>query len=125
VTREFWERLTEFSSHISDLVVDELSAVHNKSLRDKLIGLVSAFHILPTTEEAHALARKYVEAGVVVETYSVDALHLAIASTSGMEYLVSWNFRHIVNTRTRSLVATVNLNNGLTQLEIVAPPELR
>jgi hypothetical protein len=118
-------RLPEFSPHISSLVLDELSAVRKKPLRDKLMGLVSTFSKLATTQEARDLARKYVEAGVVVETFFVDALHLAIASAHGMNYLVSWNFRHIVNVRTRSLVTTVNVNNGLRPLEIVAPPELR
>lgn len=118
-------RLPEFSSHISSLVLDELSAVRKKLLRDKLIGLVSTFNILPATREARDLARKYVQAGVVVETFFVDALHLAVASAHGLDYLVSWNFRHIVNVRTRSLVNAVNVNNGLRPLEIVAPPELR
>jgi len=59
------------------------------------------------------------------ETYYSDALHLAVASVHGMDYLVSWNFRHIVNVRTRALVSSVNTNNGLRPLEIVAPPELR
>ena len=125
LTRDFWMRLPEFSPHISSLVLDELSAVRKKPLRDKLMGLVSTFSKLATTQEARDLARKYVEAGVVVETFFVDALHLAIASAHGMNYLVSWNFRHIVNVRTRSLVTTVNVNNGLRPLEIVAPPELR
>jgi hypothetical protein len=77
------------------------------------------------TQEAQDLARKYVEAGVVVETFYSDALHLAIASTHDMDYLIGWNFRHIVNVRTRALVTTVNVNNGLRQLDIVAPPEMR
>lgn len=61
---------------------------------------------------------------MVVETFFVDALHLAIASVHGLDYLVSWNFKHIVNVRTRRLVNAVNVNNDLRPLEIVAPLEL-
>jgi len=125
LTREFWRRLPNFSPSISSIVLDELAAVRSASLRSRLVRLVSAFKVLPVTADAEALARKYVESGVVVETFYVDALHLAIASTHGMDYLVSWNFRHIVNVRTRSLVASVNVNNGFRPLEIIAPPELR
>ena len=107
------------------MVLDELAAVGKASLRNKLIGLVAGFKILPITGDAHILARKYLDAGVVVENFYGDALHLAVASVHRMDYLVSWNFRHIVNVRTRNLVSTVNINNGLRQLEIIAPPELR
>ena len=106
------------------MVLDELAAIRSASLRGRLVRLVSAFKVLPVTADAKTLARKYVESGVVVETFYADALHLAIASTHGMDYLVSWNFRHIVNVRTRSLVASVNVNNGFRPLEIIAPPEL-
>lgn len=122
---EFWSRLPEFSPHVSSLVLDELAAVGNRNLRVKLLGLISTFKVLSITQEARNLARKYVEAGVVVDTLYSDALHLAIASTHGIDYLVSWNFRHMVNVRTRALVTTVNVNNGFRPLEIVAPPELR
>jgi len=125
LTREFWGRLREFSPHVSSLVLDELAAVGKASLRNKLIGLVAGFKILPITGDAHILARKYLDAGVVVENFYGDALHLAVASVHRMDYLVSWNFRHIVNVRTRNLVSTININNGLRQLEIIAPPELR
>lgn len=122
---EFWRRLPEFSPHISSLVLDELAAVGNRSLREKLLGLVSTFKVLSVTQEARNQARKYVEAGVVVETFYSDALHLAIATVHGVDYLVSWNFRHIVNVRTRALVTTVNVNSGFRPLDIVAPPEMR
>ena len=81
--------------------------------------------VLLVTAEAQTLARQYVESSIVVETFYADALHLAVASAHGMDYLVSWNFRHLVNIRTRKLVASVNVNNGFRQLEIIAPPELR
>lgn len=125
LTREFWRRLPDFSPNISTLVLDELAAVGSIALRNRLLRLVSAFKVLPVTAEAQTLARQYVESDIVVETFYADALHLAVASAHGMDYLVSWNFRHLVNIRTRKLVASVNVNNGFRQLEIIAPPELR
>lgn len=105
-------------------MLDELAAVGRIRLRNELLGLIAAFKVLPITGDAYNLAPKYVEAGVVVETFYADALHLAIASVHSMDYLVSWNFRHIVNIRTRNLVSTVNVNNSLRPLDIIAPPEL-
>lgn len=125
LTREFWRRLPDFSPNISNLVLDELAAVGNSTLRNRLIRLVSGFKVLPVTPDAETLARGYIESGVVVETFYADALHLAIASAHGMDYLVSWNFRHIVNVRTRKLVGSINVNNGFRPLEVVAPPELQ
>jgi hypothetical protein len=65
--------------------------------------------VVPVTAHAETLAGKYIESGVAVEMFCADALHVAIASTHGMEYLVSWNFRHIVNVRTGRLVDSVNV----------------
>ena len=53
-----------------------------------------------------------------------DANHVAVAVVNGIQYLASWNFRHLVKIATRRLVNLVNALVGYGQIEIVAPPEL-
>lgn len=53
-----------------------------------------------------------------------DALHVAIASFNEINYLISWNFEHIVKVKTRKLVNFVNVINGYREIEIISPQEL-
>ena len=56
--------------------------------------------------------------------YSEDALHIAIATLNKMDYLLSWNFRHIVKIKTRRIINKVNLSLGYSELSIITPAEL-
>ena len=53
-----------------------------------------------------------------------DALHVAIAAFYGVEYLVSWNFRHIVNAAMRSRIEQVCRKAGFEPPIICTPEEL-
>ena len=61
------------------------------------------------TEEAATLAERYIAAGVVVATKRVDAQHIALATISRVDVLVSWNFKHIVNLQRIHGYNSVNL----------------
>ena len=76
------------------------------------------------TGEATALAEQYVTAGVVTAGKLVDAQHIAIATLSQVDALVSWNFKHIVNLRRIRGYNSVNLRLGHRLLEIRTPPEV-
>ena len=49
---------------------------------------------------------------------------IAIATVAGVDVLVSWNFKHIVNLRKIKLFNSVNLQEGYNILEIRTPKEL-
>ncbi len=75
-------------------------------------------------EEAFLLAEKYLEEKVVGKTSADDCRHIATATINKVDYLVSWNFKHIVNVfRIRGYNA-VNLKNGYIQLDIRSPKEI-
>ncbi len=76
------------------------------------------------TPAMHDLANAYVRAGVVPTRYLDDALHIAAATCSDADVLVSWNFKHLVKRNTRLLVNYLNAQRGLPSIEILAPPEL-
>ena len=54
----------------------------------------------------------------------LDLRHLAVAVINGMDAVVSWNFKDIVNVRTRRAVHSINLRLGLSLIEIVSPEEV-
>ena len=74
--------------------------------------------------DALELAEQYVRSGVIPEKYRDDAFHIAIACTNGLQYLLSWNFEHIVKLKTKRIVNLINLTSGYREIEIVTPGEL-
>ena len=83
-----------------------------------------ASELLMATEEAEDLAEEYLRAGVVSPKFADDALHVAVCSTHRIPYLVSWNFRHLVNVRREAGFNAVNLLQGYPSLSIVNAKEL-
>src|SRR5207245_6338427 len=82
------------------------------------------FSDLPVTDEMRALAEKYLLAGAFTRTRYNDAVHVAAATLSRQDVLVSWNFKHLVNRRRRAMVCGVNATAGLPPIDILSPPEL-
>jgi hypothetical protein len=76
------------------------------------------------TPEALKLAQTYVEEKVVGETSLNDCLHIATATLSKVDMLISWNFKHIVNVYRIRGYNSVNLRLGYTPLEIHSPKEI-
>ena len=73
--------------------------------------------------EAIELATCYIQENVVCKTSFADCLHIALATLSKADYLVSWNFKHIVNIQRIKGYNSVNLKKGYGQLEIRSPME--
>lgn len=73
--------------------------------------------------EAIELATCYIQENVVGQTSFADCLHIALATLSKADYLVSWNFKHIVNIQRIKGYNSVNLKKGYAQLEIRSPME--
>ena len=76
------------------------------------------------TEAMLDLTQKYMDEKIGSEQYRSDALHIAIATISGVDVLVSWNFKHIVNLNKIKLFNSVNLKEGYNLLEIRTPLEV-
>ncbi len=124
LTEEFWSNIGSFDCATSDLTVVELRQTSDLQLRAKMESLLSGLEIIPVTGEMHALAEKYVLAAAFTRTMYNDAVHVAAATLSRQDVLVSWNFRHLVNRRRRAMVCSVNATAGLPAIDILSPPEL-
>lgn len=76
------------------------------------------------TEEINQLAEEYIKEKVVGETSMDDCRHIACATINKVDYLISWNFKHIVNVfRIRGYNA-INIKNGHIQLDIRSPKDI-
>lgn len=124
VTQDFWPRLNEYEKYVSELVLEELSKMTDTVKKGAVLKLASDFQILELSDEVNVLAKAYIKRGLFPNRYFADALHLALASSNGINILISWNFEHLVKRKTRILANTINLELKYPQVEIIAPPEL-
>jgi predicted nucleic acid-binding protein len=79
---------------------------------------------VPVTSEVRELADEYVRAGVLGEGSITDALHVAAATVSGADLIVSWNFTHIVNFNRIRGFNSVNVALGYRTMTILSPMEV-
>ena len=124
LTESFFRSIGEFDVYVSEFVVAEIARTPDAVLRDKMLQSIAGFTLLGTAEEATELATKYLRYEAVPESYPDDANHIAVAVIEEMDFLLSWNFTHLVRRKTRDVVKMVNTLNGLNQIEIITPAEL-
>jgi predicted nucleic acid-binding protein len=123
-TRDWWEtQRPQFLTVASQLVVQEASAGDMDAAQQRLAVLTS-IELLATSEEAIALARTLVQQGTVPTKAAADALHIAIAVTNGVEYLLTWNCRHIANASMRHRIEQLCRTQGYEPTIICTPDEL-
>ncbi len=80
--------------------------------------------VVRVSPEGLQLAQIYVDENVVGQTSLVDCIHIATATLSKVDVLVSWNFKHIVNLYRIRGYNSVNLRLGYTTLDIRSPKEI-
>ncbi len=111
----------EFELLYSSVIQDELENAP-KRVKDVIKKInASNSEFLETTEEAIILATEYITEGVVGKTSFVDCLHIALATMYRADYLISWNFKHIVNVDRIRGYNSINIKKGYKQLEIRSP----
>ena len=124
VTIQFWDtlKLGLYDIFISDILLTEISRSEIPSpqeLEDKLSEIV--LEIVSVNEDVFSLAQKYVDEGIIPQTYQDDALHIALATYNEADALISWNFKHMVKLKTIRGVNGINRMLGLKELEILTP----
>ena len=92
----------------------------------KMINLISEYGItiLEAAEEADTLASIYQKHGIIPLGSTVDAQHIAIASTNDLDMIISLNFKHIVRKKTVTMTGRVNADLGYKPVEIHSPMEV-
>lgn len=124
ITRQWWDSATaRFHLVASQLVIDEASAGNEDAARARL-NVLAHIVLLDATDDALLLAQQLVQYGVIPEKAAEDAAHIAIAVTNGVEYLVTWNCRHIANAIMRPKIEAICLGLGYEPTIICTPEEL-
>lgn len=124
ITRDWWRyALNAFALVVSELVHREASTGDPQAIRDRLEALKD-LPVLAVSQQAEDLARALVAGGAVPSREPEDGLHIALAVANGIEYLVTWNFKHIANATMRSKIHGVCIAQGYDPCTICTPEEL-
>ena len=124
VTRRWWaRRRTEFALFASAVVVDE-AADGNPALAAERLGFLQEIELLRVSEDAHALKSELLTRTQIPSKAENDALHIAIAAVHGMDFLATWNCKHIANAMTLPLVYEVCRAAGYEPPLVCTPFEL-
>jgi len=124
-TKPLFERIKnlDFNLYYSDLVQEELTN-SPKKVKELVQNInFSITHNIFTNDEALNLAKSYIEEKVVGKTSFADCVHIALATIYKVDYLISWNFKHIVNMERIRGYNSINLKLGYSILEIRSPRE--
>jgi PIN domain-containing protein len=123
ITREWWERRNRFDLFVSELVVQEAGA-GDAGASVRRLELLQGIPVLSLTRDALELARDLVNIGPLPEKALADALHISISVFSGMDFLVTWNCRHLANAVLRYRIEQICRTKGYNPPIICTPEEL-
>ena len=123
-TTDWWiERRREFECYVSQVVLDEASAGNPDEAKARM-EIIRDFPVLEITEETECLAAEIINSGAMPPRAVRDAAHIAIATASQMDYLLTWNCKHLANAQIIRRVAVVCNQEGYNMPVICTPEEL-
>jgi hypothetical protein len=123
VTRRWWAGREAFDLYVSQFVLDE-AAKGDAEAAARRLSVLEEIALLEVTEEATELAAKILSGGGMPSQAKVDAFHVAVATVHGMDYLLSWNCKHIANAALRSRIESICRLAGFEAPVICTPLEL-
>jgi predicted nucleic acid-binding protein len=123
ITREWWQRRDLFDLYVSQAVLQEAAAGEAEAAARRLV-LIQGIAVLEVIAEVGDLAGLLVSSCAVPAKAALDAAHIAIAAVHGMDYLLTWNCKHIANVRTRVKIEQACRQSGFQPPLICTPEEL-
>jgi len=124
-TREWWNQEREaYDCFISVAVLDELRAGDYPN-QQHCLSLVEQVPLLQINREILEIAHVDQERGLMPKPPSADALHLALASFYRVDFLLTWNCRHIANANKMRHLTVLNHRIGLAVPQLVTPHQLQ
>lgn len=124
ITQEWWEQIVpKYECVISPYVLQEIRS-GDQGAASKRIEASNTFGLLSTNAFTEELAQEYFRKSGIPKKSLLDCFHLAIAATSGVDFIVSWNFKHIANPTIRKIFRNINDDHNLVSPEISTPEEM-
>ena len=124
ITKDWWNTQKEyFKLFISNEVMAELQLGKYPN-KKTAINIAEPIEILPRTDEIREVAEIYIENFIMPKDYEGDAIHLAYSSLYKIDFLLTWNCKHLANANKKLHIRKINTKLGLFVPEIITPLEL-
>jgi predicted nucleic acid-binding protein len=124
ITTTWWEKQrNNFDLYVSEVVITEISA-GDKEQGHKRLDLVQGITKLIIDQEAEKLAQAFLSHGALPQKAVADASHMAIAAVNGVDYLLSWNCKHIANAAVIRVIMDICGEQGYRVPVICTPLEM-
>ena len=116
LTHRWWDDQREnYELVVSQYVIDEASA-GDPGLAAERLETLEGIPLLPNAPEIPQIANEIMTLGVLPAKAQVDALHIAVVAHHRIQYLLTWNCKHIANAK-----ILPRIYNALTDLGIPIP----
>ncbi len=124
ITREWWEtRRSFFDLYISQAVINEV-AKGDVEIASRRLEMVNGIPLLEINQSVLDLAEQFLERSNLPAKADVDALHIAVATIHRMDYLLTWNCKHIANAQIQKKLAEISFYFSYELPIICTPNEL-
>ena len=123
-TQDWWEnRRSQFECSVSQVVIDEAS-VGDPTEVQKRLAIIGGLPSLAITDDANALTQAIMAARILPPQAVRDAAHVAVAAVHAVDYLLTWNCKHLANAQIARRIAVVCEKLGRKMPIICTPEEL-
>lgn len=123
-TRHWWSSAKDrYRLYASNLVLAECGAGDSEAANERL-GILRNVDLLEINSETGALASLLLTNNAVPATEPRDATHIAVAAINGIDFLATWNFKHIMNPSTQHLIDAVCRDAGYEPATICTPEQI-
>jgi predicted nucleic acid-binding protein len=124
ITQNWWHtRRQNFTLYISEVVLEEL-ARGDQEIATKRLELISELPLLAINEAVEELAQQFLIKSNLPPKASDDALHIALATVYKVDYLLTWNCKHIANAKIQKKLSQISIQSGYELPTICTPYEL-
>jgi hypothetical protein len=124
ITREWWDnRRSNFDLFVSQLVLQE-AAVGDPAAAARRLELIRDIPALQINDVADDLAEELVRQIPLPARAALDELHIAVAAVNGMNFLLTWNCKHLANAVYQPRIASICRGLGFEPPVICTPEAL-
>ncbi len=124
LTIDWWEQQrAKFELFISETVLEEAGRGDADEIT-KRMKVLAGIPLLDVSDEALRLADELLKRGTLPAKAAIDAVHIAVATVHRMDYLLTWNCKHIANGHVRKLAGRYFRAAGYEPAVICTPEEL-
>ncbi len=123
-TREWWDTCRkQFTLYISQVDLDEVVR-GDVEIATKRLEILRDFPLLEVNEAVQNLAAQFLTKSNLPLKAADDALHIAVATVYGLDYLLTWNCRHIANAQIQKKLLQISNDSEYELPTICTPYEL-